>query len=44
VDQAGARVKKLLSEHQVEALPASTEAELERIVREVEQRESEGQE
>ena len=44
VDQAGSRVKKLLSEHQVEALPANTEAELERIVREVEQRESEGQE
>ena len=40
-DRAHDRVEKLLAEHQVEALPADTEAELERIVREVEQRESE---
>ena len=42
-DRAHDRVEKLLAEHQVEALPADTEAELERIVREVEQRESERQ-
>jgi hypothetical protein len=40
VDQAQVRVEKLLAEHTVEALPASMEAELERIVREVEKREA----
>jgi hypothetical protein len=33
-------VEKLLAQHKVEALPASMETELERIVAEVERRES----
>ena len=39
-DQAQVRVEQLLAEHQVEALPASMEAELERIIRDVEKREA----
>lgn len=39
-DQAHERVAKLLAEHQVQSLPAEAEAELERIVREVEARET----
>jgi trimethylamine--corrinoid protein Co-methyltransferase len=40
VDQAQGRVEQLLAEHTVEALPASMEAELERIIRDVEKREA----
>jgi hypothetical protein len=39
-DQAQGRVEQLLAEHTVDALPASMEAELERIVRDVEKREA----
>ena len=39
-DQAHAQVQKILAEHRVEPLPARVEAELERIVREVEAREA----
>jgi trimethylamine--corrinoid protein Co-methyltransferase len=40
VDEAIRRVEQLLAEHSVEALPGSMEAELERIIREVEEREA----
>jgi trimethylamine--corrinoid protein Co-methyltransferase len=40
VDQAQGRAEQLLAEHTVEALPASMEAELERIIRDVEKREA----
>jgi hypothetical protein len=39
VQHAQVRVEQLLAEHAVEALPASMEAELERIIRDVEERE-----
>ncbi|MBN1836725.1 MAG: trimethylamine methyltransferase family protein, partial [Spirochaetales bacterium] len=40
VDRAREEVERILAEHQVEPLPAQVEAELERIVREVEAREA----
>jgi trimethylamine--corrinoid protein Co-methyltransferase len=40
VDQAARRVEQILSEHTVDPLPTSMEAELERIVRDVEKREA----
>jgi hypothetical protein len=42
VQQAQDRVQQLLAQHTVEALPAAMEAELERIIRDVEQREAKG--
>jgi trimethylamine--corrinoid protein Co-methyltransferase len=42
VEQAQKRVEQLLAEHAVEPLPASMEAELERIIRDVEKREAKG--
>ena len=40
VDRAHEKVEQILAEHQVDPLPAKVEAELERIVREVEARET----
>jgi len=40
VDKAHETVEKILAEHQPDPLPDGVQAELERIVREVEQRES----
>jgi trimethylamine:corrinoid methyltransferase-like protein len=40
VEQAQERVEQVLTEHSAEALPASMEAELERIIRDVEKREA----
>jgi trimethylamine:corrinoid methyltransferase-like protein len=39
-DRAHERVAQILAEHQVDPLDADVEAELERIVREVEERET----
>jgi trimethylamine--corrinoid protein Co-methyltransferase len=42
-DRAHERVEQILSQHQVDTLPPAVEAELERIVHEVEEREAKRQ-